>query len=540
MKKVLCMLLALAMLLSAAGVMAEEAAAKDILVLFTSDVHCGVEQGFGYQGLAIIRNQLAKDNAVILVDNGDAIQGEPVGTMTKGSAIVDIMNAVGYAVAIPGNHEFDYGMENFLDLAKNKAEYPYISCNFTYKGELVFQPYIIKEVGGKKIAFVGVTTPRTFVTSTPTYFQEDGVYVYGFCEGDGTALYAAVQKAADDARAEGADYVVVMAHLGNEAESSPYTSFDVIGHTNGIDALLDGHEHAVEPNLMVKNKDGVSIPFAACGTKLSYIGYLRIAADGKLSTGLYDAKDYQAPDVTEAIAAATDALNVKLAEVVAHTDYDLTINDPESGKRIIRIMETNLGDLCADAYRSQAGDVDIALVNGGGIRVTIPAGDITLNDILRVHPFGNALCVVKATGQQVLDALEWTSRNVPEENGGFLHVSGLTYEIHTYLPSTCTQDDKGSFTGVTGEYRVKNVLVNGEPLDLEKEYTVASHNYMLKDGGDGTCMFQSCEILQDSVKLDNQVLIDYIVDVLDGNVGEMYSDPLGQGRIVWVQEAPAE
>ena len=540
MKKVLCMLLALAMLLSAAGVMAEEAAAKDILVLFTSDVHCGVEQGFGYQGLAIIRNQLAKDNAVILVDNGDAIQGEPVGTMTKGSAIVDIMNAVGYAVAIPGNHEFDYGMENFLDLAKNKAEYPYISCNFTYKGELVFQPYIIKEVGGKKIAFVGVTTPRTFVTSTPTYFQEDGVYVYGFCEGDGTALYAAVQKAADDARAEGADYVVVMAHLGNEAESSPYTSFDVIGHTNGIDALLDGHEHAVEPNLMVKNKDGVSIPFAACGTKLSYIGYLRIAADGKLSTGLYDAKDYQAPDVTEAIAAATDALNVKLAEVVAHTDYDLTINDPESGKRIIRIMETNLGDLCADAYRSQAGDVDIALVNGGGIRVTIPAGDITLNDILRVHPFGNALCVVKATGQQVLDALEWTSRNVPEENGGFLHVSGLTYEIHTYLPSTCTQDDKGSFTGVTGEYRVKNVLVNGEPLDLEKEYTVASHNYMLKDGGDGTCMFQNCEILQDSVKLDNQVLIDYIVDVLGGNVGEMYSDPLGQGRIVWVQEAPAE
>jgi len=447
---------------------------------------------------------------------------------------------VGYDVAVPGNHEFDYGMENFLDLAKNKAEYPYISCNFTYKGELVFQPYIIKEVGGKKIAFVGVTTPRTFVTSTPTYFQEDGVYVYGFCEGDGTALYAAVQKAADDARAEGADYVVVMAHLGNEAESSPYTSFDVIGHTNGIDALLDGHEHAVEPNLMVKNKDGVSIPFAACGTKLSYIGYLRIAADGKLSTGLYDAKDYQAPDVTEAIAAATDALNVKLAEVVAHTDYDLTINDPESGKRIIRIMETNLGDLCADAYRSQAGDVDIALVNGGGIRVTIPAGDITLNDILRVHPFGNALCVVKATGQQVLDALEWTSRNVPEENGGFLHVSGLTYEIHTYLPSTCTQDDKGSFTGVTGEYRVKNVLVNGEPLDLEKEYTVASHNYMLKDGGDGTCMFQSCEILQDSVKLDNQVLIDYIVDVLDGNVGEMYSDPLGQGRIVWVQEAPAE
>ena len=221
---------------------------------------------------------------------------------------------------------------------------------------------------------------------------------------------------------------------------------------------------------------------------------------------------------------------------------ELTINDPEAvdenGQpiRIIRNAETNLGDLCADAYRDQ-GDADVAFVNGGGIRVSIPAGDITLGDILQVHPFGNALCVVEATGQQILDALEWGARNVPGENGGFLQVSGLTYEIHTYIESSCTADENGLFTGVDGEYRVKNVKVAGEDLDLTKTYTVASHNYMLKDGGDGFTMFQGCNLLQDEIKLDNQVLIDYITGTLEGVVGEQYANPYGEGRIVGVAEA---
>ena len=234
---------------------------------------------------------------------------------------------------------------------------------------------------------------------------------------------------------------------------------------------------------------------------------------------------------------------VKRPQVAKEMGVD--INDPEAvdenGQpiRIIRNAETNLGDLCADAYRDQ-GDADVAFVNGGGIRVSIPAGDITLGDILQVHPFGNALCVVEATGQQILDALEWGARNVPGENGGFLQVSGLTYEIHTYIESSCTADENGLFTGVDGEYRVKNVKVAGEDLDLTKTYTVASHNYMLKDGGDGFTMFQGCNLLQDEVKLDNQVLIDYITGTLEGVVGEAYANPYGEGRIVGVAEAPAE
>lgn len=555
MKKILGLILALAMLLGCVAYAQDDAQlSQDVVVLFTSDVHCGIDQGFGYAGLAAVRDSLeAAGNHVLLVDNGDAIQGEPVGTMTTGEALVQLMNVVGYDIAIPGNHEFDYGMDRFLELTE-KANFPYISANFNKEDELVFDPYVIKEFDGVQIAFVGVTTPKTITSSTPKYFQDDeGNFIYGFMQDEtGEKLYAAVQTAVDDARAEGADYVVVMGHMGNEAECSPWTYADVIENTTGIDAFLDGHSHDTDQVTMT-NKDGEDVLRSACGTKLAGIGYLRIAVDGTLSTGLYTwNNDVALPellgienDVSIAVNEAVAELDEKLGEVVAKTDVELTINDPvakmEDGTpvRIIRNAETNLGDLCADAYRDQSG-ADIAFVNGGGIRVSIPAGDITLNDILSVHPFGNAMCVVEATGQQILDALEWGARSVPGENGGFLQVSGLTYEIHTYIESTAKADENTMFAGVEGEYRVKNVMVGGEPLDLEKTYTLASHNYMLKNGGDGFNMFMDCNLLQDEVMLDNQVLINYITGTLGGVVGEQYADPYGEGRIVGVAEKPAE
>ena len=550
MKKLLGLLLAMTMLFTGFA-LAEDTATgltQDIVVLFTSDVHCGVDSGFGYAGLAAVRDTLAKSNHVLLVDNGDSIQGEPIGTMTTGESDIELMNAVGYDIATMGNHEFDYGMDRFLELAE-KAEFPYISANFTHNDELVFDPYIIKEFDGVKVAFVGITTPKTITSSTPKYFQDEaGNFVYGFCQDEtGEKLYAAVQSAIDAAREEGATYVVGMGHLGIEAECAPWMSTDVIANTTGMDVLLDGHSHSLIEQEAVKNKDGEDVLLAACGTKLQGIGYLRIAQDGTLSTGLYQwNNDVALPellglenDVATAVNEAVAALDEKLGEVVAKTAVDLVINDPETDVRIIRNAETNLGDLCADAYRDQSG-ADIAFVNGGGVRVSIDAGDITLNDILLVHPFGNAMCVVEATGQQILDALEWGARVVPEENGGFLQVSGLTYEIHTYIESSCTQDENGLFTGVSGEYRVKNVKVNGEDLDLEKTYTLASHNYMLKNAGDGFTMFQNDPILQDEVMLDNQVLINYITGTLEGNVGEAYANPYGDGRIVAVTEAPAE
>ena len=553
MKKFLAFLLALTMLLGV-GALAEEDAPlfqQDVMVLFTSDVHCGIESNFGYAGLAMVRD--AYKNAgyhVLLVDNGDSIQGEPVGTMTTGEANIKLMNAVGYDIATMGNHEFDYGMERFFELSK-MANFPYVSCNFNKGGELQFAPYVVKEFDGVKIAFVGISTPKTLTSSTPKYFQdENGNFIYGFFEDEtGEGLYNAVQKAVDDARAEGATFVVALAHLGNEAECSPYTYADVIANTTGINALLDGHSHDTN-HVEMRNKARETVLRQGCGTKLEGVGYLKIAAkNGAMKAGvmMWNNDDFNATqlyqldtDVTKAVAEATETLNVKLAEVVAKTDVELTINDPvaktEEGKpvRIIRNAETNLGDLCADAYRYVSG-ADIAFVNGGGIRVSIKEGDITLNDILKVHPFGNALCVCEATGQQILDALEFGAKDVPGEFGGFLQVSGLTYEIHTYLPSTVKMDEKRMFVGVEGEYRVKNVMVGGEPLDLEKIYTLASHNYMLQGQGDGYTIFEDNVYTQESVMLDNQVLITYITEGLNGVVGADYANPYGQGRIVAVE-----
>lgn len=552
MKKLIAILLVLPMLFGCfafADDAAEPAAAameKDLVVLYTSDVHSGVGSGWTYSGLDAIRSKLVADgNYVLLVDDGDNIQGEALATMTYGEANIQLMNKMGYDIATIGNHEFDYGMARFFELV-DMAEFPYISCNFCGPdGNPVFEPYIIKEFDGVKFAFVGISTPKTLTSSTPKYFMdEEGNFIYSFCQSeDGSKLYETVQTAVDAARSEGADYVIAMAHLGNETEAEPYTYADVISHTTGIDAMLDGHSHDLDQVKML-NKEGKEVLRSACGTKLEAIGYLRIKTDGTLSTGLYKwACEDNAVDVlglvspmNEAYEEATAELNAALSEVVAKTAFDLIIRDPVTDERIVRNQETNLGDLCADAYKYCSG-ADIAFINGGGVRVAIPAGDITRDEIFKVHPFGNMLCVCEATGQEVLDALELSVHSWPGEFGGWLiPAEGLEFEVHTYLDSSVVLDDAGMFQGVDGEYRVKNVTVNGEPLDLEKTYTLACHNYKLQDMGDGYNMFVDNVFTQDKVMIDNQVLLTYLTEGLGGIVGEEYAEP--QGRIVFVEEAP--
>lgn len=531
--RILALMLVLIMVLAGCGTGNSTPAAKDIVILYTNDAHCGIEDGMGYQGLsAAKRALLAAGNKVLLVDNGDAVQGDTIGTLSKGEYIIDIMNKLGYDVATPGNHEFDYGMDQFNKLVE-KADFDYISCNFVDKdGNPVLKPYVIKEADGVKIAFVGISTPKTITTSTPTYFQDgNGNYIYGFMQDDtGEKLYTAVQSAVDAARKEGAKYVIAMAHLGIEADCQPWTSSDVIVNTSGIDVVLDGHSHSTIAGDIVKNKEGKDVILTSTGTKLANIGCLTITADGKLSTALIN-DDGMGDTIAEIKSGYEEIVNT----VVASTKVELTVNDPVSGERMVRRQETNLGDLCADAYRAMSG-ADIAVVNGGGIRVSIPAGDITYGQIIAVHPFGNEMCVVEATGQQILDALEMGARNAPGECGGFLQVSGMSYEIDLNVEPTVEVNADGMFTGVSGEYRVKNVKVGDEPLDLAKTYTLASHNYMLKSAGDGMAMFQGCTLLQDSVMIDNQVLINYIVDVLGGVVGEDYADPYGQGRITVIEK----
>lgn len=504
----------------------------DIVILYTNDVHCGLEDHLGYAGLSAIKTSLeAAGKHVLLVDNGDAVQGDTVGTLSKGTYIIDIMNRVGYDVATPGNHEFDYGMEQFMALTE-QASFPYVSCNFVdAEGKTVLEPYVIIETAGVKLAFVGITTPRTFTSSTPRYFQNDaGEFIYGFCQDEtGEKLYSTVQKNVDAARAAGAQFVIAMTHLGIEADCAPWMSTDVITHTSGIDAVLDGHSHSKIEGELVKNKDGKNVLLSSTETKLAYVGCLTIKNDGSMTSVLLD--DAGVKGFVGDIEKQFEEL---VGKVVANTKVALAVTDPKTGERMIRQNETNLGDLCADAYRAMSG-ADVAFVNGGGIRKDIAAGDITYGDIIAVHPFGNMLCVVEATGQEILDALELSASKLPAEYGGFLHVSGLRYTIDLQVPSSVKLDENGLFASVDGERRVKDVMVGDAPLDPAKTYTVSSHNYLLRNGGDGYTMFMDNPLLQDSVMIDNQVLINYIVDVLGGTVGDAYADPYGDGRVTIIE-----
>jgi len=564
-KKVFAVLLAVVMLLGmivvpAAAKAEGEEPEKEIVILYTNDVHCGVTDGMGYVGVARVKAALeAAGKEVILVDNGDAVQGDVIGTLSKGEAIVELMNDIGYDVAVIGNHEFDYGMEQFKKNV-SLAKFQYVCCNFIdlSTGESYLKPYTIIEKAGKKIAFVGIDTPESFTKSTPKYFQDaEGNYIYSFCEGNnGQDLFDKVQATVDAARAEGADYVIALAHLGIDYQSEPWTASKVIENTTGIDVMLDGHSHTDfkrdigQDSILVKNKDGNEVIHTSTGTKLANVGILTIAGD-KISAKLLDASAMKFMDeagllpedngMGEVVKAALAKNEELVNTVVAHTDVDLVIKDPVSGERIVRSQETNLGDLCADAYRAM-GETDIAFVNGGGVRDTIPAGDVTYGQIIKVHPFGNALCTVEATGQEILDALEMSVSSMPGESGGFLQVSGLKFTVDMNVDSTVVKDEKKMFVEVSGDRRIKDVEVlqadgSYAPIDPAKTYTLACHNYLLKDMGDGYTMFADNNFLSEDVMLDNQVLINYIVDKLGGSVGSDYADPYGQGRITIIPKA---
>lgn len=537
MRKAISLLLAVmtAMSLTTLSFAAETPATVDkgdIVVLYTNDVHCGVDDNIGYAGFAAYAAEMRKatDN-VTLVDVGDAVQGAALGTLSKGEYIVDIMNQVGYDVAIPGNHEFDYGMDQFMNLSK-ALKSGYISANFMdlRTNKPVFDAYKMVTYGDTKVAYVGIATPESITKSTPTYFQDNtGKYIYGFCAGNnGKELYNAVQSAVDSAKTAGADYVIAVGHLGDDAQSAPWRSADVIANVSGLTAFLDGHAHSVISSQKVADKDGKTVLLTSTGTKLAAIGKLVIKSSGTVSTELvtdYTAKDSTVDTFVKGIQAKNDAL---LNKVVAKTSVDLTTLESDGKTRAIRNQETNLGDLVADAYRDAAG-ADVAIVNGGGIRADIKSGSITYGQIIAVHPFGNELRMVEATGQQILDALEMASRTTPDENGGFLQVSGLTYTIDTSVPSTVKTDDNKMFVSVTGARRVKDVKVGGVDIVATKTYKLASHNYMLEDAGDGLNMFQKCKTLSVPAMLDNEILINYITGTLKGTVPAEYSK--AQGRI---------
>ncbi len=533
---------------------------EQTIILFTNDVHTYINNdGLRYSNVAALKADLiAKGNYVILVDAGDHVQGTAYGSMDKGETIIKLMSEAGYDAATLGNHEFDYGMARALELI-DKAAYPYLSANFYnekdgVRGENVLDSYKIFEMGGKKIAMIGITTPETFTKSTPAYFMdENGNYIYGIAGGnDGAALYADVQAAIDAAKAEGADYIIGLGHLGDDPASDPWNSEDVISNVTGLDAFIDGHSHSNVERKEVADKEGNPVVLTQTGEYLNAIGKMTISEEGiavELITEYANA-DEEVKAIEDAWAAEVDTL---LGEVIAKNEVDFRIKDDE-GTRLIRSQETNLGDFAADALYylfdvTEDLGVDVAIMNGGGIRADMPVGDISYKTTKTVHTFGNVACLIEVTGQQILDALEWGAKNVGVgENGGFLHVSGVTYEIHSYIPSTVQADDKGVWAGApTGEYRVKNVTIGGEPLDVTKTYKMAGYNYTLRDLGDGFAMFEGAVNVKDYVMEDYMVLANYAKSFPEATIkadnsvlGANYGDINGEGRIAIITEKPAE
>lgn len=532
----------------------------DIVILYTNDVHTYIDQGLSYASIAAYKTELEEThNNVLLVDAGDHIQGTAYGSMDKGETIIKLMNAAGYDLATLGNHEFDYNMTGCMN-AISWADFPYVSCNFYHesegvRGENVLDSYKIFDAGDEKVALIGITTPESFTKSTPAYFQDaDGNYIYGISGGvDGAALYADVQKAIDEAKADGATKIIALGHLGDDPASDPWNSEDVIANVTGLDAFIDGHSHSTVEMKEVADKDGNTVILTQTGSYFAAMGKMTISEDG-IMTELVTEYDGVDADVKALQDAWIEEIDTQLGTVIGYADVTFD-NYDEEGNRLVRKQETNTGDFAADAlyylFDNMDLDVDVAIMNGGGVRNKAITGEISYKTCKDIHTFGNVACLQTVTGQQILDALEWGAKDATldgsKECGGFLQVSGLIYDINLKIPSTVQKDEKGVWTGgPTGEYRVSNVAVFNketgeyEPLDLEAEYNLAGYNYTLRDLGDGFAMFEGAVNVLDYVMEDYMVLANYVksfpVDEETGlpTISGMYESVYGEGRIfVW-------
>ena len=548
----------------------------DVTILYTNDVHTYIDNKSPkptYAAIAALRKSIEDTGRdVLLVDAGDHIQGTAYGSMDDGATIIELMNEAGYDLATPGNHEFDYGMARAKAVIR-EADFPYVSCNWVdlRTGFNVLPSVKFFFVGGRKIAFVGVTTPETFTKSTPAYFMNDAQtkYIYDILGGeDGQKLYDAVQKAIDKAEFWGADTIIGLGHLGVDPSSSPWTSEEVIAHTHGFTAFIDGHSHTVMANKQVTDASGKAVTLTQTGSYFKNIGKMTVGADGTITTELINT--YEGLDAAVAATASNwiSAVDDMLGEEIAVGDTKFYINDPATGKRRIRSGETNLGDFVADGIYTYFNEIeelhcDVAIMNGGGIRTDVEAGPWSFKTCKTVSPFGNVACLMSVTGQQIQDALEFGARFAGaegKENGGFLQVAGARYTIHPMIPNTVQTNDKNVWTGSAAIPRVSNVEIYDKttgtykPLDPNATYALAGMNYTLRNLGDGFAMFDGATLIKDYVSEDYLVMSSYaaMFGGVDANglphlasanspladyPGYLinYEDPYGAGRIqmIW-------
>ena len=583
-RRIILLLLVLVLLISAVIILCSQP--KDIAILYTNDIHTYIDGPLSYDNLAAIKKELEKDYAhVLLVDAGDHVQGTSYGSLDEGRTITELMNAAGYDAASLGNHEFDYGMDGCMRII-DEADFPYVASNFYRldngaRGENVTESFVSFPCGDEVVAFVGIITPEAF---EPIYFRDaEGNYTHGISGGaDGAELYGDVQRAIDEAEAAGATTIIALGHVGNDFVTSFWASSDIIANTHGLDAFIDGHSHVTTKGEHISDRDSCDVLLTQTGEYFNRIGLMVIdedsgeietdfiecvpllAEDGETVTGyelqstLYDGKERLSDPAVSAIKEAWMAeIDKQLGQKIGTAAVTLDNYDGEI--RLVRSQESNTGDFAADAlyylFDNLDMDVDIAVINGGGIRNKALTGELTYKSCKDIHTFGNVACLQTVSGQQLLDALEWGCRGVGsgEEIGAFLQVAGLTYEIDTGVPCTVQRDENGLWTGgPTGGYRVCNVQVYNretqayEPLDPDASYNLAGYNYILRDMGDGFAMFGDAVNVLDYVMEDYMVLANYVEGFENGVVDAAnaplltkypgmlldYSDVNGSGRIV--------
>ena len=470
---------------------------QPIVIIYDNDVHCAVD---GYSKLVALRDiMLDSTDFVTTVSCGDFSSGGVIAAASEGESVIEVMNKVGYDVVTLGNHELDYGMEQLFVLA-DALDAKVVCANLknVQTNEYPFPAYHIVSYGDVDVAYLGITT-----TSSGTVLSLSDVNanpLYSFMREE---FYDNAQRFIDEARDKGAEYVVALAHLGDDRQIGDIpNSTNLINNTTGLDAVIDGHDHHVIEERWVTNKDGNLVLLTSSGFAFENIGVLRINADGSLSSKLINIEsDTSLVDVATQrfVDSVKKEVNASGQKVVGYLDMDLDVCD-DDGNRLVRVRQTDIGEFFASAFREVTG-ADVALVNGGGIRAGMKRGEVTINDILSVMPFGNLVCTATMTGQQLLDAMEFSVSALPYESGSFLQVSGMSYEVDASVPTPVVLDDECLFSYVgDGKRRISNLKILNpkideyEPVNLEKTYSVASFDYLLTEmGGSGILRYAQAD-----------------------------------------------
>ena len=526
----LALVMALSLAIPAGAADWEEDLSGHIVILHTNDVHGGID---GYASVAALKDAYEAAGAqVLLMDAGDFIQGSTSVNVSQGANAVELMNMAGYDVATTGNHEFDYGYANLKTLME-QAEFPILAANaFTAEGELAMdEANTTFQLGDVTVGVFGLATPETATKAHPAKLE--GVTFLAEDE-----LFNCAQEQVDELTAEGCDYIICLGHLGIDAESTGNRSIDLLENVTGIDVFIDGHSHSEQSDI-AEVTDGTGMVgdtiLTSTGTKLENIGVVDIAADGTIAATTIPMEDVTAtegftPD--QAIADRVAEINAQIEEemgvVIGTSEVNLN-----GVKEEVRAGETNLGDLVTDAMLWQAGldneDVDAAITNGGGIRESIAAGDITKKSVNAVLPFTNTLYVIELTGAELLEALEASTYCTPETIGGFPQVSGMEFVINTGADFDAGENYPGTtYAEPNSINRVSILTVGGDAFDVNATYTIVTNDFMAA-GGDTYYAFSAAGSGYDTGILLDQVVMDYIAEELNGTVTAAdYGEPAGR------------